>query len=177
MVLSAFASELYLKCLLRLETGKVPQTHNLKALFRDLSPALRKQLEELWEAGMPERQKVLDEIRKLPHGEELRTDLQYALDVGADAFREFAILLRDGKKHFSAVRFSQPVAQSHPSTDAPVGDNPYHSTQSLSSLNGDQGAGRRPSPVRFRDNFEGRSCARLRHTRPCFVCRGSPIEF
>lgn len=100
MVLSAFASELYLKCLLRLETGKVPQTHNLKALFRDLSPALRKQLEELWEAGMPERQKVLDEIRKLPHGEELRTDLQYALDVGADAFRELRYFYETEKSIF-----------------------------------------------------------------------------
>jgi len=103
MVLSAFASELYLKCLLCLETGKVPQTHNLKALFRDLSPALRKQLEELWEADInsrPERQKVLDEIRKLPGGEELRTDLQYALDVGADAFRELRYFYETEKSFF-----------------------------------------------------------------------------
>jgi hypothetical protein len=37
LVLCAFASELYLKCLLVVETGKAAPTHNLKALFRELA--------------------------------------------------------------------------------------------------------------------------------------------
>lgn len=49
MVLSAFASELYLKCLLCVEgRATVPQTHNLKALFRDLSVLSRDRIEQLW---------------------------------------------------------------------------------------------------------------------------------
>jgi hypothetical protein len=33
LVLTVFASELYLKCLLCMETGIVPSTHDLEALF------------------------------------------------------------------------------------------------------------------------------------------------
>jgi hypothetical protein len=36
MVLSAFASELYLKCLLCIEKGSAPEEHNLKKLFNGL---------------------------------------------------------------------------------------------------------------------------------------------
>jgi hypothetical protein len=102
MVLSAFASELYLKSLLCLESGNVPQTHNLKALFRGLSPDAKRRLEKLWEDynKLPNRQKVLDAIRKLPVGHEVRTDLGYALDVGADAFREIRYIYETGKSFF-----------------------------------------------------------------------------
>jgi hypothetical protein len=90
MVLSAFASELYLKCLLCLETGKIPQTHNLKALYRDLLPDTKLRIESLWDAGekQPNRQKMLAAIRNLPDGKNVSSDLQYALEKGADAFRE-----------------------------------------------------------------------------------------
>jgi HEPN domain-containing protein len=88
MVLSALASELYLKCLLCVETGGVPITHNLRALFRGLQPMTRRRLEDLWDGDIrrPERQKMLDLMRTFPEGRELRLDLMYALDVGADSF-------------------------------------------------------------------------------------------
>ena len=89
-VLSVFTSELYLKCLLCVETGIVPDTHNLKALFKRLRPDTRRALEDLWDADirLPHRQKVLDLIRTMAEGKNLRPDLIYALDVGANSFIE-----------------------------------------------------------------------------------------
>ena len=74
MVLSVFASELYLKCLLTIETGKAPPTHNVKALFRDLQPTTRKRLEELWDQAIqrPHRRRAMKHIRTLPGGQNLR---------------------------------------------------------------------------------------------------------
>lgn len=102
LVLSVFASELYLKCLLCIETGRVPNTHNLKALFRDLQPATRRRLEDLWDHDIrrPERQKVLDHIRTLPRGKELRLDLDYALDIGANSFTQLRYLYETTQSYF-----------------------------------------------------------------------------
>jgi hypothetical protein len=90
MVLSAFASELYLKCLLCAETGSVPDTHNLRDLFKQLNQSTRSRIEELWDANIrrPERQRMLEAIRQLPGGQDVRSDLPYLLDVGANAFIE-----------------------------------------------------------------------------------------
>src|SRR4051794_30873588 len=62
MVLSVFSTELYLKCLLCIESGSVPPTHNLKTLYRDLVPNTKRRLEVLWDADIrqPHRQKTLD---------------------------------------------------------------------------------------------------------------------
>ena len=102
MMLSVFASELYLKCLLSMEIGKVPNTHHLKALFRDLQPATRERLEDLWDQDIrrPQRQRVLDHIRTLPGGQNLRLDLAYALDVGANSFIELRYLYETNETYF-----------------------------------------------------------------------------
>jgi hypothetical protein len=102
MMLSVFASELYLKCLLSMELGKVPNTHNLKALFRDLQPATRKRLEDLWDQDIrrPQRQTVLDHIRTSPGGQNLRLDLVYARDVGANSFIELRYLYETNETYF-----------------------------------------------------------------------------
>jgi HEPN domain-containing protein len=47
LVLSAFASELYLKCLLCLNAFAVPTTHNLKNLFGRLPRKDRRRIEEM----------------------------------------------------------------------------------------------------------------------------------
>ena len=113
MVLSAFASELYFKSLLCLETGDVPQTHNLKALFRAVSADARKRLETLWDAynSEPTRVKALDLIRASPGGHELRLDLAYALDVGADAFREIRYIYESGNTIFLLSDFPNLLRQ------------------------------------------------------------------
>ena len=51
MVLSAFATELYLKCLLCLETGRAPHGHHLRNLFDQLLPETRERLKALWDRG------------------------------------------------------------------------------------------------------------------------------
>jgi HEPN domain-containing protein len=59
-VLCAFAAELYLKCLLCIETGDASSAHNLKALFRDLNHTTRNRIETLWNERLP----AVDIIRK-----------------------------------------------------------------------------------------------------------------
>jgi hypothetical protein len=90
MVMSVFASELYLKSLLCAETGDAPNTHNLKKLFDALQPSTCRRLEDAWDADIrrPERQKVIDHIRTLPRGSTLKLDLPYLLNIGANAFVE-----------------------------------------------------------------------------------------
>jgi hypothetical protein len=106
-VLSVFTSELYLKCLLCVETGIVPDTHNLKALFKRLQPVTRRALEDLWdmEVRLPHRQKVLDLIRTMPEGKNLRADLIYALDVGANSFIELRYFYEKNKAFFLLDEF------------------------------------------------------------------------
>src|ERR1700730_7675682 len=90
MVLSAFASELHLKCLLCAENGEAPNEHNLKTLFLRLVPPTRRRLEELWDEDIkqPDKQADFNLIRSMPEGQNLQLDLLYALDIGANAFIE-----------------------------------------------------------------------------------------
>jgi len=90
MVLSIFASELYLKCLLCVESGSVPEGHNLKKLFSGLQLATRRELDDLWDADIrhPDKQDAIERLRSMPLGQEIRLDLRYALDVGANSFTE-----------------------------------------------------------------------------------------
>jgi hypothetical protein len=48
MVLSSFATELFLKCILLLDGQDVPSTHRLDLLFRQLSNKRKKRISELW---------------------------------------------------------------------------------------------------------------------------------
>jgi len=88
MVLSLFASELYLKCLLCVETGEVPEGHNLKTLFLGLPVPTRHALDGLWDTDMRrmEKQKALEKLQEMDTKKRLRLDLRYALDLGADSF-------------------------------------------------------------------------------------------
>ena len=50
MVLAAFASELYLKCLFVIETGRAaPEIHELRKLFLLLSETARLEIEASWD--------------------------------------------------------------------------------------------------------------------------------
>jgi hypothetical protein len=49
MTLSAFASELYLKTLLCVEAGVVPEGHNLERLFLGLEVKTRHDIDDLWD--------------------------------------------------------------------------------------------------------------------------------
>jgi hypothetical protein len=102
MVLCAFAIELYLKCLLCIETGKVTKEHDLKGLFLRLDSSTRKRLEDLWDESLrrPDKQRGLDCIRGLPEGEQLQTDLLYVLGIGSHAFEELRYLYETKRSKF-----------------------------------------------------------------------------
>jgi len=102
MVLSAFASELYLKCLVCVETGNVPRGHDLKGLFLGLDSSTKKRLEDLWNESLrrPERQRELDCIRGLPGGDQLQTDLPNAIGISSKAFEELRYLYETKSSKF-----------------------------------------------------------------------------
>lgn len=107
MVLSVFASELYLKCLLCIEADSVPNEHNLKKLFDGLHVATRRELDDLWDADIrhPDKQKVLNHIRTSPEGTKLRLDLRYAIDVGANSFMELRYFYENEQASFLLSHF------------------------------------------------------------------------
>ena len=90
MVLSAFASELYLKCLIGIETGRVPdRTHNLKELFGLIDPQRQSQIEAMWDLEMQDPSKVkVRALIKEAAGVTVPTDLAWTLGVGAQGFVE-----------------------------------------------------------------------------------------
>src|SRR5689334_18678090 len=89
---SAFACELYLKCLIHIETGRLNQSeHNLRKLFAKLSPATQAEIEEKFNAVMA-KQKDYD-VSNAPDpiqaAEAVRLNpknFRDALKAGADAF-------------------------------------------------------------------------------------------
>jgi hypothetical protein len=67
MVLSAFASELFLKCLLILETNEAPENiHLLHVLYRRVSHKRRRRIEELWDADARPKLAGLAKVQNLP---------------------------------------------------------------------------------------------------------------
>jgi HEPN domain-containing protein len=107
MVLSAFASELYLKCLLCAEHGKIPNGHNLKTLFLQLATSTRKRIDELWGEYIrqPHRQATLDYIRSMSGGENIQSDLLYALKISANAFIELRYFYENQQAFFILDEF------------------------------------------------------------------------
>ena len=107
MVLSAFASELYIKCLLCIENGKLPNEHNLKTLFMQLAPSTRRRIEELWDEDTkhPNRQATFNFIRSMPGGENLQFDLHYALKISATAFVDLRYFYENQQAFFILGEF------------------------------------------------------------------------
>jgi len=90
MTLQAFTSELYLKCLLCVESNAVPDGHDLETLFGLLQLPTRREIEDLWDGDIrkPHKQTMIEAMRKHPKGENIRLDIRYALDVGGGAFMD-----------------------------------------------------------------------------------------
>jgi hypothetical protein len=83
MVLSAFASELFLKCILILETGEAPENiHLLHVLYPRVSHKRRRQIEEMWDADARPKLARLSQVKNLP------TDLPNALFQCSRAFEQ-----------------------------------------------------------------------------------------
>lgn len=84
-MLSAFASELLMKCIICIETGTAPQGHSVKDLFDRLSPASQTELQRLWDDYAQKRAEEWDYLEK-KHGHEIPRKLPEALTAGSNAF-------------------------------------------------------------------------------------------
>jgi hypothetical protein len=81
----AFAVELYLKCLLEIESGQIPATHNLKDLFYQLSRDSRGKLKRDHDKRIQDNSMLLSFRKRLG----IKTDLHSLLEDGQDIFKQF----------------------------------------------------------------------------------------
>jgi hypothetical protein len=97
MVLSAFTSELLLKCLLCIEAGTAPRDHHLKRLFDALTPKLRERIEFLWDSTVvavraPQWDSIDSRIT-----EKIERNLPRALERGSLAFERLRYSYEGGE--------------------------------------------------------------------------------
>jgi len=83
-VLAAFSVELFLKCLLVIEAGQCPETHNLQKLFAQLKRETRNELRKKHDAHAE---------RKAEFG-----TLEELLEQGQDAFERFRYSFEKGEE-------------------------------------------------------------------------------
>ena len=94
MVMSAFASELYLKCILCLEQGHPHREarHDLVKLFSHVGPAMQKQIEAAWDAQVAASRLHLDLMDSHPDfansPKKPPRDLRGALEDGRNGFQD-----------------------------------------------------------------------------------------
>jgi HEPN domain-containing protein len=95
MAMSAFTSELYLKCLLCIQSGNVPRGHHLKNLYSNLERSTRRRIEKRWDAYIPSQAEMYDFAEK-ELGHPIPRDLESALKMGALSFEEMRYLFEEG---------------------------------------------------------------------------------
>lgn len=86
MVINAFASELFLKCLIVLDEKKPKASHNLKSLYEQLSSDKQSLVTKHWDEGCRQRKHLIDEQEKVTNTP-IPRDLVTALNECGDAFR------------------------------------------------------------------------------------------
>jgi hypothetical protein len=84
-VLSAFASELFFKCLVAIETGSATKEHFLDNLLNQLSAKTQAIIEKHWDQRRAERKKILDDLDR-NSGKAWPRDLRANLEAGRDGF-------------------------------------------------------------------------------------------
>lgn len=88
IVLAALANELFLKCIICIETGGTTHGHNLKELFDRLSETTRTRIEKRWDDAVVERRRQeWDRLEEF--GLKVARDLPSALAKGAKAFERY----------------------------------------------------------------------------------------
>jgi hypothetical protein len=90
IVLSALNSELFLKCLICIETDKVAHGHHLRTLFKQLRPKTRNRITHLWNTEVvPLRNEMWTKIENsIIDGHKIDRDLLAALAGGSEAFEK-----------------------------------------------------------------------------------------
>jgi len=86
MILSAFASEVLLKSLVCLETGKLPKGHELAILFDALSLPVRQKIEHRWTKEIIPLRDRMWKATEAHFNETIDRDLRAALVAGSNAF-------------------------------------------------------------------------------------------
>src|SRR5579862_6598059 len=90
MVLSAFAAELYLKCLHCIDSSQVPPGHSLKQLYLDLPKLRRDSIVTFWDGMMIEQKEMLDRRDK---------------DFGTNIPRDFDTAMAESDRGFENLRY------------------------------------------------------------------------
>jgi HEPN domain-containing protein len=100
-VLSAFTSELLIKCLICIERGgKPPRGHDLLELFEKLSARTRKRLEAIWTDHLQLHRNKFEELQR-EVGLKLPSDLRSALALGGKAFELIRYLYEGLEEEFA----------------------------------------------------------------------------
>ena len=87
IVIDALTSELFLKCLICIETGSTPHGHNLRSLFDQLSDETRTRLQSWWDSEIATHRR--EDWDKLERFLKIDRDLPGALDKGTNAFERY----------------------------------------------------------------------------------------
>lgn len=87
IVISSLASELFLKCLICIETGRTVYGHSLEQLYNQLSPDMRQQICAIWDREVvPLRNPLWDAIEGGSSGEKVPRSLPDSLARAHKAF-------------------------------------------------------------------------------------------
>ena len=86
MVLGALTIEMFLKCLVSIDTGDIPRIHNLRELFGKLSLPTRNRIQQRWDKIAAHRAEQWNQLEKRL-GITMARDLPSALGAGGDALR------------------------------------------------------------------------------------------
>jgi len=112
-VLASYSVELYLKCLLQIECGQYPESHDIKVLFGQLGRKTRDGLRKKHDAH-PDRPGNLDEM----------------LEKGGDTFNKVRYLFERHKTEFGLNWLGELVRQTiislHPDWEADDATFPLH---------------------------------------------------
>jgi hypothetical protein len=101
---SAFASELYLKCLIIIETGQLMKDqHNLRKLFLKLREDTQKTIENHFDEEMAKAPDISEEAKARLGGRIPPTTLREALVQGGDAFIKWRYIYEDTNLQFFAL--------------------------------------------------------------------------
>jgi len=93
IVLSAFASELFLKCLLLIEGKGTHNCHDLHVLYKKLSPQAQTLIASKWD--FPTRRAAEIAFAEMESGQKMPTDLDSALIRGGNAFKKMRYIYED----------------------------------------------------------------------------------
>jgi hypothetical protein len=101
---SAFASELYLKCLIILETGQlIKNQHDLRKLFLKLHEDTQKAIERNFDQEMAKAPEISEAAKVRTGGRKPPRTLREALTQGGDAFIKWRYLYEDESLEFFAL--------------------------------------------------------------------------